>query len=78
MIINQIAVEQQNTVTDPLLNAWQDASGNEATDECRDFFAPVLGGSVTANEETDAGTLFNQSLAGVTAITSTTPSIWRP
>ena len=64
LIINQIAVEQQNTVTDPLLDAWQDASGNEATDECRDFFAPVLGGSVTANEETDAGTLFNQSLAG--------------
>ncbi|HEX4115192.1 MAG TPA: hypothetical protein VHY18_04900 [Solirubrobacteraceae bacterium] len=64
LIVNQIAVEQQNIVTDPLLNAWQDAMGNEATDECRDFFAPVLGGNSGAQEESDAGTLFNQALAG--------------
>lgn len=63
LIINQIAVEQQNTVTDPLLDGWKDPSGNEATDECRDFFAPILGGGVTANPETFAGTLFNQALA---------------
>lgn len=62
LIINQIGVEQQNIVTNPLLNAWQDGIGNEGTDECRDFFAPVLGGSVTANEETGAGTLYNQTL----------------
>jgi hypothetical protein len=62
MIINQIAVEQQNIVTDPLLNAWQDPKGNEATDECRNFFAPVLGGNVGAQEGSDAGTLFNQAL----------------
>lgn len=64
LIINQIAVEQQNIVTNPLLNAWQDGIGNEATDECRDFFAPVIGGSVTANEATGAGTLYNQTLNG--------------
>jgi hypothetical protein len=64
LIVNQIAVEQQNIVTDPLLDSWKDPSGNEATDECRDFFAPVLGGSVTAHPETFAGTLFNQILAG--------------
>lgn len=64
LIVNQIAVEQQNIVTDPLLDSWQDPSGNEATDECRDFFAPVLGGSVTASPDTFAGTLFNQTLAG--------------
>jgi hypothetical protein len=64
LIVNQIAVEQQNTVTDPLLDAWKDPSGNEATDECRDFFAPIVGGSVTASPETFAGTLFNQTLAG--------------
>ena len=64
LIISQIGAEQQNIATDPLLNAWQDSSGNEATDECRDFFAPVLGGSVTASPETFAGTLFNQTLAG--------------
>jgi PKD domain len=64
VIINQIAVEQQNTVTDPLLNAWQDSteSHNEATDECRNVFARVLGGGVGAAELTEAGTLFNQSL----------------
>jgi PKD domain len=62
LIINQIGVEQQNIVTNPLLNAWQDGIGNEGTDECRDFFAPVLGGSVTANETTGAGTLYNQTL----------------
>ncbi len=61
LIISQIGAEQQNIVTNPLLNAWQDSSGKEATDECRDFFAPVLGGSVTASPETFAGTLFNQT-----------------
>jgi PKD domain len=63
LIINQIAEEQQNTVTNPLLNAWQDPSGNEATDECRNFFAPVLG-SYTANPETFAGTLYSQVISG--------------
>jgi hypothetical protein len=63
LIVNQIAVEQQNIVTNPLLNAWQDSKKNEVTDECRDFFAPALGGSVAANEETGGGTLFNQSFA---------------
>ncbi len=46
LIINQLAVEQQNIVTDPLLHSWQDSAGNEVTDECRNFFAPTLGGSV--------------------------------
>jgi hypothetical protein len=63
IIINQIAVEQQNTVTDPLLDGWQDTVGNEATDECRNFFASGgVGGSVTANEFTGAGTLSNQKV----------------
>jgi hypothetical protein len=64
LIIGQIANEQQNIVTNPLLNAWQDSSHNEATDECRNFFAPVLGGSSTAQNESEAGTLFNQSIDG--------------
>ncbi len=63
VIINQIAVEQENTVTDPLLDGWQDSVGNEATDECRNFFASGgVGGSASANEFTDAGTLFNQKV----------------
>ncbi len=38
LIVSQIGVQQQNIVTDPLLNAWQDSAGNEVTDECRNFF----------------------------------------
>jgi PKD domain len=66
LIINQVSEEQQNTITDPLLNGWQDPAGNEVTDECRNFFASAnpLGGSVSANENTGAGTLSNQVVAG--------------
>jgi hypothetical protein len=64
LIINQIAVEQQNIVTDPLLDAWQDPHGNEATDECRDWFAPVVSGNVGAQEGSLAGTLYDQMIEG--------------
>jgi hypothetical protein len=64
-IVNQIAIEQQNTVTDPLLDGWQDKVGNEVTDECRNWFnSSSMGGSVTANELSGAGTLSNQKLEG--------------
>ncbi|HEV3318409.1 MAG TPA: hypothetical protein VG053_01585 [Solirubrobacteraceae bacterium] len=63
LIVSQIGAEQQNIVTDPLLDSWRDPSGDEVTDECRNFFATSdLGGSVSANSETFGGTLFNQSL----------------
>jgi hypothetical protein len=62
LIINQIAVEQQNTITDPLLNAWHDAAGNEVVDECRNFFALTLGGEAKAAEGAGAGTLYNQEI----------------
>lgn len=64
LIIGQIGLEQQDMVTDPLLNAWQDADHYENTDECRFLFGPALGGSVAANEETLAGTLYDQTLTG--------------
>jgi hypothetical protein len=68
LIINQIAIEQQDIVTNPLLNAWQGQEGGEdleSTDECRNFFAGgALAGSVTASEETGAGTLSNQAIGG--------------
>jgi hypothetical protein len=64
LIINQIAVQQQNIVTDPLLNSWHDLIGNEATDECRNFFAFAEGGGSTANPDTGAGTLYNQQISG--------------
>lgn len=61
LIINQIGVEQQNIVTDPLLTSWKDPHGYENTDECRFFFAPAQG-SATANATTKAGTLYDQQL----------------
>jgi len=66
VIIGQIAIEQQNIVTNPLLNSWQDAAHFEATDECRNFFAPKLGGAAAAKEGSLAGTLYNQELGGGT------------
>ena len=61
LIINQIAVEQQNIVTNPLLNSWHDSAGKEATDECRNFFAPTTNGSYPAIPGgSGAGTLTNQ------------------
>jgi PKD domain len=63
LIINQIAVEQQNIVTDPLLNAWQDLTGNEVTDECRNSFVPTTTGSAGAEGKTLAGKLSNNALA---------------
>jgi hypothetical protein len=63
LVVNQIAVEQQNTVTDPLLNAWQDSTKKEGTDECRNFFALIEGGTYAALPESGAGNLFNQTLA---------------
>jgi PKD domain len=62
IIINQIASEQQDIITDPLLNAWQDKKHNEVVDECRNIFGLVTGGAVTAKEESGAGTLYNQTL----------------
>lgn len=63
IIIDQIASEQQDIVTDPLLDAWQDKNHNEDVDECRNFFALILGGSSKAEESSVAGTLYNQILA---------------
>jgi hypothetical protein len=69
LIVNQIAEEQANTVTDPLLNGWQTSEGAEVTDVCRDTFGNTagghgIGGSVTPVELTEAGTLSNQAIYG--------------
>ncbi len=68
-IVNQIAEEQADMVTDPLLNGWQDASGHEVTDLCRDVFDATAGpeggkieGSVLPGALTEAGTLSNTSV----------------
>ena len=62
LIINQIAVQQQDIVTDPLLNAWQDDAGNEVSNECSNFFAPAAHGGAGAEPESGAGTLYNQMI----------------
>jgi hypothetical protein len=64
LVVNQISVEQQNTVTNPLLNAWQDSIRREAVDECRNFFAPALGGSSAPQPGSAAGSLSNQRMFG--------------
>jgi hypothetical protein len=67
LIVSQIGVQQQNIVTNPLLNAWQDSARNEVTDECRNDFLLYQGGSATADEFTFGGTLYNQSFTGTNA-----------
>jgi hypothetical protein len=62
LIVNQIAVQQQNIVTDPLLNAWHDTEGKEVTDECRNFFAPTVSNASGAQPESHAGSMANQLL----------------
>lgn len=67
LVVNQIAVEQQNMVTNPLMNAWQDSQGREVTDECRNFFLPILTGSAqAASPWTGAGSLSDQLLGPTT------------
>ncbi len=62
LIINQLATEQQDITTNPLLHSWHDVAGNEVTDECRNWFAVTLGGAVIPTLEDGAGTLFNQEI----------------
>ena len=72
VLVNQIAEEQANIVTDPLLASWQDhETGFEATDECRNTFAATaapskIAGEAKAEPSTQAGTLSNESVAGST------------
>jgi hypothetical protein len=77
LIINQIAVEQQDTVTDPLLDAWHDATGNEVMDVCRNYFASQAGGGSATPAEigaeaTNAGSLLNQTINGGSYFLNTT------
>jgi hypothetical protein len=68
LIVNQIAVEQANIETDPLLSSWQDSQKREVSDLCRNTFANTggggVGGGVAAEAETDAGTLSNEVVDG--------------
>lgn len=62
--LKSLSHEMLETISDPLLNAWYDADGNEIADLCNglnwnpDSFLPLEGGSATA------GTLWNQTING--------------
>ncbi|MHB8491611.1 MAG: hypothetical protein ACYDA6_05265 [Solirubrobacteraceae bacterium] len=64
IVVNQISTEQQNIVTDPLLESWYQHEGPkyEATDLCRNIFLSPGGmaGASTGLEHSLAGTLSNQ------------------
>jgi hypothetical protein len=70
VIAGQIAEEQANIVTDPLLTSWHNLStGREATDECRNVFASTaapssIKGSAVADPKTEAGSLSNEAIGG--------------
>jgi hypothetical protein len=73
LLVNQIGEEEVNTVTNPLLQSWHDAVGDEATDLCRNWFAATAGtagsigeiaGSPTADPHTKAGMLSNTTVGG--------------
>ena len=54
--LNVLSHENNETITDPLGNAWYDAAGNENGDKCNFTFGSVLGGS--------SGSYFNQLISG--------------
>jgi PKD domain len=67
VLINQISEEQIATITDPTFTAWNEpVSGDEVPDLCRNWFEgpPVVQGIATAQEHTEAGTLYNQTING--------------
>jgi hypothetical protein len=68
LIVNQIAVEQANILTDPVLNGWQDSQHREVTDLCRNTFGNTVNteidGNVAADPKTQAGSLSNESIDG--------------
>ncbi|MCW3033634.1 MAG: hypothetical protein JWM60_1979 [Solirubrobacterales bacterium] len=70
VLVNQIAEEQANIVTNPLLTSWQNpVSRREATDECRNVFAATaspssIKGEAVKKAGTEAGNLENELIAG--------------
>jgi hypothetical protein len=66
-IANVLTHETEEAITDPDLNAWFDASGNEDADKCNFKFGPTTV-CTTANGCTSAGATagakFNQTFGG--------------
>jgi hypothetical protein len=67
LVVNQMSVEQIDTITNPLMNGWYDAANStEQSDQCRDAFqvpsTPVP--TPPPDATTGAGKLANQSING--------------
>ncbi|MHB1468117.1 MAG: PKD domain-containing protein [Solirubrobacteraceae bacterium] len=63
LIVGQIATEQQDIATDPLLASWQNRFGEEVGEICQNFYAPATG-SAAPQAGTEAGSLFTETLGG--------------
>lgn len=50
VVLNPLSHEMFEAWSDPLLNAWYDASGYENGDECAWYFGPITKAGGTANE----------------------------
>ncbi len=68
-MINVISHEQFEAITDPDLNAWFDASGQEDSDKCNFNFGVVttcVTGGLCTPAAIAAGSKFNQTFGGNT------------
>ena len=66
-MINTITHETEEAITDPDLNAWFDASGNEDADKCNFKFGPTTtcaAGSLCTSAGIGSAAKFNQSFGG--------------
>jgi hypothetical protein len=65
VIINDLSVEQDNVVVDPLLNGWyQSATAAEQSDMCRWNFGPPPETAPSEDDKTHAAPLTNETING--------------
>jgi PKD domain len=65
VIINDLSIEQNNIVVDPLLNGWyQTATADEQSDMCQSNFGPKPTSEPSPNPETHAGLRSNETING--------------
>ena len=67
VIINNMSIQQNAAMTNPLFTGWYvPSTKNEQSDMCRNWLRPVLGGTLQAQVNTNAGSLFDQKINGNT------------
>jgi hypothetical protein len=65
VLINEMSIEQNAMMTNPLFTGWYvPSTHNEQADMCRNWLQPTLGGDRKPQDGTSAGTLFDQQLNG--------------